>query len=371
VRHLSGGALLVAAAIAVVGCGSSDSSGTTTSGGGGAASSGANVQQAKQDLAATVGESAQITLPKLDAAVPKDKTISYLNCPVAICTEVGQGVEQATKALGWRFRNVASNATPSGYKQAWQQIAQDPGHGVVDVAILPDSAVASSIKQANVPVVAVTSPSAPGPGTLAVIDSREAVQRQGAAEASWVVQDAGKPVKSVFVYDPSLQAIATAWDGYRSQAAKVCSECGVDVLKVSAAKIGPALAQDVVSYLQRNPDVGYVVFGLGDLATGVPAAIRSAGLSDKVKVVVRAATPPNLQEVKSGGIAAAFTDEAYEAGWRAVDKVLRAMTGKPLGETTPVGKVRLLTKDNLPSDISKPYVIPGYEDSFKQAWGLS
>lgn len=369
-RHLSAGALLVAAAIAVVGCGSSDSS-STTSTAASSASSGANVQQAKQDLDAIVAEPEQITLPKLGAAVPKGKTISYLNCPVAICTEVGQGVEQATRALGWRFRNVPSNATPAGYKQAWQQIAQNPGHGVVDVAILPDSAVESSIKQANVPVVAVTSPSAPGPGTLAVIDSREAVQRQGAAEASWVVQDAGKPVKSVFVYDPSLQAISTAWDGYRSQASKVCPKCSVDVLKVSAAKIGPALAQDVVSHLQRDPDVGYVVFGLGDLATGVPAAIRSAGLADKVKIVVRAATPPNLQDVKSGAIAAAFTDEAYEAGWRAVDKVLRAMTKAPLGETTPVGKVRLLTKDTLPADISKPYTIPGYEDSFRQAWGLS
>ena len=369
-RHLSVGALLVAAAIAVVGCGSSDSSGTTSTGGG-SASSGVNVQQAKQNLDAIVGESEQITLPKLGAAVPKGKTISYLNCPVAICTEVGQGVQQATKALGWRFRNVPSNATPAGYKQAWQQIAQNPGHGVVDVAILPDSAVASSIKQANVPVVAVTSPSAPGPGTLAVIDSRQAVQRQGEAEASWVVQEAGKPVKSVFVYDPSLQAISTAWDGYRSQMSKVCPECSVDVLKVSAAKIGPALAQDVISHLQRKPDVGYVVFGLGDLATGVPAAIRAAGISAKVKIVVRAATPPNLQDVKSGAIAAAFTDEAYEAGWRAVDKILRAMTNSPLGETTPVGKVRLLTQDNLPADISKPYAVPGYQGGFKQAWGLS
>jgi ribose transport system substrate-binding protein len=361
-------ALLVAAVMAGVGCGSDDSEGAGS--GGGSASAGADVQQAKQDLDAIVGGPEEITLPKLGAPAPKGKTISYLTCPVAICTEVGVGVKQATDALGWQFRNVQSNSTPSGYKQSWQQIAQNPGDGVVAVALLPDSAVASSIEKANVPIAAVTSPSSPGPGVLAVIDSRDAIQRQGEAEGAWVVQDAGKPVKTVFVYDPSLQAIATAYDGYRASLTKLCPECSLDVLKVSVAKIGPALAQEVVSYLQRNPDVGYVVFGLGDLATGVPGALRGAGLSDKVKVVVRAATPPNLQDVQSGAIAAAFTDEAYEAGWRAVDVVLRAMVDKPLGEKTPLGKVRLLTKDNLPADISKPYTIPGYQDGFKQAWGL-
>jgi ribose transport system substrate-binding protein len=378
VRHLAVGTLLAAAAIAGAGCGSSDSSGgsgSSTNAGGGSASaatSGINVQQAKQDLSAVVGGGDQITLPKLDAVPPKGKTLSFVNCPLPICTEVGQGVKQAADALGWRVRNVMTNATPSGYKQGWQQIAQNPGNGVVNSAsVLPDAAVASLMKQAGVPSVSVTSPSDPGQHTIAVIDSRPAIQRQGAAEGNWVVQDSGKPVKTLFVYDPSIQSIATAWNGYSEALAKNCPKCSAHELKVSVAKIGPALAQEVVSYLQSNPDVGYVVFGLGDLATGVPAAIRAAGLAGKVKVVVRAATPPNLQDVKNGAIAAAFTDEIYEAAWRAVDVIVRQMAGTPVGEKTPFGKVRLITKDNLPPDLSKPYTVPDYQTAFKQAWGIS
>jgi ribose transport system substrate-binding protein len=369
VRHLSMAALLVAVALLGVGCGGDDSSGANE-GGGGSENSGINVEQAKQDLEAVVGGPPEIEVPELGAAVPKGKTISYVNCPVAICTLVGEGVKEASDALGWRFRNVPSDATPAGYRQSWQQVAQNPGDGVVNVGILPDSAIQKSIEQADVPIASVTSPSQPGPGVLAVIDSRPAVQRQGEAQGNWVVQDAGKPVKTVFVYDPSLQAISTAYDGYKAALTKNCPECSIDVLKVSAAKIGPALAQEVVSHLQRTPDVGYVVFGLGDLATGVPAALRGAGLADEVKVVVRAATPPNFQDVKSGGIAAAFTDEAYEAGWRAVDVVLRAMVGKEPGDTTPFGLVRLITKESLPDDIGKPYAAPGYQDAFKKAWGV-
>lgn len=370
----------VAAMLAVTACGSSSSSSSSAGRGGGsggttaaASSSGANVTAAKAHMEAYVGGPPLITLPKLKGAPPKGQTINYLTCPVAICTEVGTGVSQAAAALGWHVKSIQTNSTPSGYTQAWQQVDQEPGDGVVAVALLPDSNVESAIKAAKVPVDAVTDPSEPGPGMDAVIDSRADVALQGSLEADWVIQDAGKPVKSLFVYDPSLAAIATAYNGYMSEMAKRCPTCRVDVLKVSVAQIGPKLAQQVVSYLQSNTDVKYVAFGLGDLAAGVPAAIRAAGLQNQVKVITRAATTTNLSDIKSGGLAAGFTDETYEAGWRAVDSILRVMNHQSLSPCCkePVGKIRLLTKANVPSNLSQPYTIPNYEAAFKKAWGLS
>lgn len=373
-RHLSVSALVLAAAIGVTGCGASDSTDGGGGGGGGAGaqdSAGINVDQARKDLAAVVDEPSDYELPAVGGTVPRNKTISFMTCPLAICTQVGEGVKEAATVLGWRVRTIPNNLTPSGYKQAWQQIAQNPGDGVMTTApILPDSAVRGLIDKANAPYVAVTSPSGPEGRKIAVIASRDAVEREGVLEANWVIQDAGKPVKSLFVYDPSIAGITSAPDGYRAAMAKNCPECSFDVLKISSAKVGPALAQEVVSELQRKPDVGYVVFGLGDFATGVPAAIKAAGLSDKVKVVVRGATPPNLTDVKGGGIAAAFTSEIYEAGWRAVDKLVRALADKPIGNPTPFSKNRLLTKENLPADISTSYTIPDYQDGFKKAWGV-
>lgn len=371
-RHLSVSALVLAAVIGVAGCGGSDDS-DAASGGGGVSqeSSGINVEQAKKELAAVVNESSEYNLPAVGTTVPKNKTISFMTCPLAICTQVGEGVKEAATVLGWRVRTIPNNLTPAGYKQAWQQIAQNPGDGVMTTApILPDSAVSGLIDKANAPYVAVTSPSGPEGKKVAVIASREAVKRDGELEANWVIQDAGKPVKSLFVYDPTIAGITSAWDGYQAAMAKNCPKCSFDLLKISSAKVGPALAQEVVSELQRKPDVGYVVFGLGDFATGVPAAIKAAGLSDKAKLVVRGATPPNLTDVKGGGIAAAFTAEIYESGWRAVDKLVRALADKPIDDPMPFGKSRLLTKENLPADISKSFTISGYQDGFEKAWGV-
>ena len=175
----------------------------------------------------------------------------------------------------------------------------------------------------------------------------------------------------MYVYDPSIPALASAVPGYQETMKKNCPACSVAVLQVSAAQIGPALAQQVVSYLQSNPDTKYVAFGLGDLATGVPAAIKTSGLAGKVKLTTRAATPTNLADVKSGGMDVAFTAELFEAGWRSVDKLVRSLTGQPIGDQYPLGVIREITKDNFPPNIAVSYSVPGFEAPFKAARGVN
>jgi ribose transport system substrate-binding protein len=385
IRCFSLGALFVVAALVVSACGSSSSSSSGGSSGGGGSSSstsaggsssttaGINLAAAKQQLDAVVNGSGQITLPKVGKPIPKNQTIDFITCPVAICTEVGVGVKSAAAALGWQVRTIAMNGTPAGYLSAWEQIAQNPGDGVVNTdPVLPytSASITKLMNKANVPVTSSTSPDPVGGHLIAVTSGTAAVTQDGKDEANWVIGNAGKPVKSVFVYDPSLISIASAEPGYVNTMKANCSACSVSILKVSVAQIGPALAQQVVSYLQSNPDVKYVAFGLGDLATGVPAAIKAAGISG-VTVLTRAVTPPNLQDIKNGEMAAAFTDEVYEGGWRDVDFLARSLAGVPLGNTNPLGISRLITSANLPSDITVPYSLPNYQAGFKTAWGLS
>lgn len=334
-------------------------------------STGIDVAQATADLEAVVGGADEITVPPIAGTIPSGLGIDYITCPVPVCTEVGKGVQAAADSLGWSVRVIANDATPAGYQQAWKQIAQDPADGVVNAGpVLPYSAIAAEMEQAGVPVVSSTSPDPVGGLLEAVVASSDDIRVQGAVQGDWVVQDAGEPVRSVYVYDPSIPALASAWPGYQEAVAKNCSACTTEALEVSAAQIGPALAQQVVSYLQANPDVRYVSFGLGDLATGVSAAIKASGLQDQVSLTVRAATPANFEDVKNGGIAAGFTGELYESGWRAVDLLARIFAGDEIADPYPVGLTRLFTPEDLPEDISVSYSIPGYQDAFEEAWSV-
>lgn len=330
-----------------------------------------DVTQATADMEAVVGGADEITVTPISGVIPSGLTIDYITCPVPVCTEVGKGVEAAAEVLGWRVRVIANDATPAGYQQAWKQIAQDPADGVVNAGpVLPYSAIAAAMEKAGVPVVSSTSPDPIGGLLQAVVASSDEIRFQGEVQGNWVIQDAGEPVRSVYVYDPSIPALASAWPGYEEAIQKNCPACSTEVLEVSAAQIGPALAQQVVSYLQANPDVEYVSFGLGDLATGVPAAIKTSGLEDQVSLTVRAATPANFEDVKNGGIAAGFTSELYESGWRAVDLLARIFAGDELEDPYPVGLTRLFTPEKLPEDTFVSYSIPGYQDAFEEAWSV-
>lgn len=372
-RRIRGGSLVttvVVGAMVLSGCGGGGSSSDDSRGG--SAKSGIDVSQAESDLEAVVGGSGEIVLPSVGASIPTGKTIDYLTCQVEVCAQVGEGVKQAADVLGWKVRIVQNDGTPAGYKTAWKQISQNPADGVINASpILPYPAVSAEMDTANVPVVGSTSPNPVGGHLIAVVSGTEVVKTEGAVEANWVIQDAGEPVKSVYVYDPSIPALASAWPGYQEAMKKNCSACSAEVLKVSAAQIGPALAQQVVSYLQANPDVKYVAFGLGSLGIGVPAAIKAAGLQDQVKLTTRAATSVNFADVKAGGMSTVFTDELYEAGWRAVDKLARSFAGAPIGDLYPEGTIHQVTADNLPTNIEVPYTVPDYQAAFVKAWGTT
>lgn len=374
-RYRAVGALLTLP-IVVAGCSSSGSSkpgssGVSSSGVSSSGGSGIDVSGAKKFLAQYVTNDNQLGVPKLDGPIPKSKTVDVVNCPVAVCTEVGTAVQQATKMLGWHYNSIPMNGTPQGYQQAWQHVTQSPGDAIINFdTVTPDSSIASYAQKANVPVVPIAD-NDPASGVFKpAVRASGDIQLEGQEEANWVIQDAGKPVKSVFIYDPSVTSIASAYPGYLAAMHQNCSACSVGLLKVSLFKIGPALAQQVVSYLQSNPDVKYAALGLGDLATGVPAAIKAAGIQNQVKLVTRAASQSNLQDVTSGGLAAGFTSEIYENGYWAVDTLLRAMDGKPLGPHIP-GHAYLFTPSHPAPNDSQVFTVPGYVDQFKRAWGLS
>ena len=94
----------------------------------------------------------------------------------------------------------------------------------------------------------------------------------------------------------------------------------------------------------------YLVFGFADLATGVPQALKAAGLADQVRIVSRAPQPTNLENIKAGTEFASVGEENAAAGYRAVDMLARKLAGgKPL-DNNPVGWHQIFTKKNVRRD---------------------
>ncbi len=56
----------------------------------------------------------------LSKAPPKGKSVVFLECGVPNCKNVGNGIAEATKALGWKFTRIPAGLTPESVVKAWQ-----------------------------------------------------------------------------------------------------------------------------------------------------------------------------------------------------------------------------------------------------------
>jgi ABC-type sugar transport system substrate-binding protein len=373
-------AIVAALALIATACGSSGSdTGTSTAEGSSTsteeqASGGSSlVEEAEANLAKLTQDPPKITVPPVKKPIPTGETLTFGTCPLPVCVAVEEGAEEAAKVLGWSFKPVNQGLTPATVTSAWNGIAQNPGSAVAADAVLPNSALTKQLEAVaakEVPYVGVAQNDPPGELMVAATAAPNQMYGDGQALANWVIVNAeGEPSNSLFVYDPALVDLAHAQVGYHDTMEEMCPECTVSDLKVAAADSGTKIPEEVANQLRTNPDIEYVVFGLGDYATGVPQALKRANLPSSPILTTRAASTTNMEDIKNGEMASGLTSETVESGWRTVDLLVRVLAGEELYSDTPVGGRTVLTAENLPEDVSVPFKVPGFEKVFEEAWG--
>jgi ribose transport system substrate-binding protein len=103
------------------------------------------------------------------------------------------------------------------------------------------------------------------------------------------------------------------------------------------------------------------------LATGLPAALKAAGLTD-VKIVGQGGDPTAFQALAQGQILALVPFDYYAVDYQMIDALARHFAGVTVEQTAP--PLWLLTKDNLPSDYTKLFpMVPDYQNKFLKLWG--
>jgi ribose transport system substrate-binding protein len=169
------------------------------------------------------------------------------------------------------------------------------------------------------------------------------------------------------VSDPNLAALKYAQSTMAAELKKNCAGCGAETVDINLTNPPAQNAQAAVSFLQRNPDVKYLFYPLADAALGVPAALASAGLADKVKIITLTPNLTTLEDIKKGTEFATIQDEVITGGWRAIDALVRLSVGDDLGpQDNPTGEFRIIDKSNVvPGTVPDSCCVP---DSFTQAW---
>ena len=125
--------------------------------------------------------------------------------------------------------------------------------------------------------------------------------------------------------------------------------------------------QAVISALQRDPSIDYVVAPIDSAATFVSEGVRSAGKAGKVKVSGYEGDPDAVARVRDGDVqAATIADPPEWMGWQAMDALARAFADQD-PETVKVPS-RLLVSGNAP-DTEGWQGDLDFRSELEQLWG--
>lgn len=312
---------------------------------------------------------------KLPKRPPTGKSIAYVETTDSGSLLYAQAIQAAAKILHWKVDIIPTQSTPQSVANSMSLALEKHPSAVMTGAAFPESTFPSQLAQlakAKIPYIECCTGDAIGKGVVANIDPTADFTLRGVWLAHWIVADSNGKA-NVAVYNlptyPVLNAVAT---GLTSTLKSTCQGCTYSSQNISVNSIGSTLPSQVVSYLRAHPSVNYVAFTFGDMTLGLSTAMKSAGLTSKVKVVTQHASKANFQDVANGSEAVNLPEPDLQIGWYMVDAALRFLekVSVPNNQYKYVPE-NFITKANLKS-VTAPYVSdPNYKSEFLKLWGIS
>ena len=273
------------------------------------------------------------------ASVPSGKKVYYVQCSVPVCEEIRLGIAAAVAKLGWTLESTAHKDTPDTVAAAFDAAIAAKAD-VVLTSGNPREWFATQLKtleDAKVPVIAwsIPEPYEPGTGISANLLTGDDYYFYGVLMADYAAQKTAKK-HVLFVGLPTFPVLSLVQQGFKDEIAKACADCKVDTMEVAVTDLGTNLPGQIVSKLQADPDLDFVVYAFGGMLFGVPDAIEAAGLLEQAKAVSQAGGPLNFGFIEAGKHQIAEVGLASELlGWRAVDVAARVLSGSGPGRVAP------------------------------------
>jgi ribose transport system substrate-binding protein len=258
------------------------------------------------------------------------------------------GIKEAAAALGWTVKVISfQSANPASLISAMNQALQDKPVAV-SLAGLPQAVWNSEVAKYQAAGTIIT-PIDIGPNPISAtvpVNIGESTS-QGDAVGNWFAADSQGSGKALLVTIPDFPALKGVAQGVTSTVAANCPNCQLTTLNATIPQQDSnAVVPAIVSALQRDPSIKYVLSAVGLLVPGLPAALEGAGISG-VKVGGAFAGPEQEQDMQNGTETAwVASNEVYE-GLAAVDAAARHLQGMSIpagGGGTPI---QLLTKSTV------------------------
>ncbi|HXL89996.1 MAG TPA: hypothetical protein VN969_13665 [Streptosporangiaceae bacterium] len=318
-----------------------------------------------------------ITTP-VGKTIPKGKVIDFIECGVPACVVEGNILQSATNLLGWKLDRINAGMTPQTISDAYQQaITNKPdaviGSGFARALFEPELKTLASMK---IPVLEAFVGDSTGNGLTGVVGGPVNNSLQGKEVADYILANSTSSSETIGAVVPSgFPNMVQENTAFGAEIQQQCPSCTVKLLTVPVTSIGTDLTTRISSFLTANPGISWLWDGYDDMVTGLPTALRGAGISN-VKVATISMNGTVAADIgQNDFVTSAIGTSFPEVYWREIDLLTRYFTGQPYSvdlndATLPFWTI---TSSDLPSDASSEAFanVVSYQQQFEQLWGLS
>jgi len=322
--------------------------------------------------------------PTTPAKAPKGIKLGIVSCAASLkgCQAQADSAAEAAKAVGWEVTMYDGKANPK-LQAAAVLDALSAGANVIIASSLDYRSLQLPLKEAKKAGVPVVSIGVGGdlpnpvpklePGQLSWEFAVDVDNRAlGRSIADWIVKDSGGKANIIVYDDVEFESVATMHKGVMD-GLKACSGCVAEESAFTASQISTNLGQQVTGYLRNHPEKNYIYAPYDPSAFAMVAAIREAGLGDRVRVVSILGDEENLDLIRKGDIqvATGAYDTKY-TGYALVDQIIRHLNKQPLfephNENVPY---TVLDKTNLPDKGGNYATKNGFQAYFQSVRNFS
>jgi ribose transport system substrate-binding protein len=352
---------------ALAACGSDNKSSSTSS----TATSGADGKAAAASaIEPYIGKPGKFPVVEPLTKTPKGAKIAYMDCGTPICALFWTLLEPAGKTMGVDISRVKAGSSAATVDSAFSTVVTQKPDAVIVTAInislwqnhLKD------LQDANIPVVTTGVTGVEEKGVDAPQAAENASELEGKLMADYVAAEmTGKKVALYKV--PELPFTAIVASAFEKELATVCPDCSTRTVDVSVTTIGNTAPAKIVSDLQANADTQVAVFAIDEAQTGLPAALKTAGID--VETLGNSPGPTNLQYIKDGQETAALGVDLPVLIWTTLDIAARKIGSQKLAgdEATGISPVQFLRKEDIVFDPAKGWTgYPDFGKRFAKLW---
>jgi ribose transport system substrate-binding protein len=310
----------------------------------------------------------------LAAKPPVGGSIVHLIGPLPAEIPLSDAQRAAADAIGWKFTALSFNGTVEDLNAKFEQaIAMKPE--MITLSGFPLAAIAKPVtdaKKAGIVVVLadVTDQPVGYPGFAAVVEGGAVYDKVGELNAYQFMRESNCQ-GNVAIFSLPYPILKYGTDAFTKTVQQHCPACRVSSNDLQVQDVGTSAATSaIVTKLQSDPATKYVYSVIGNVATGLAAALRQAGLSG---ITIFGADPDqdSVTAVRDGSSGWWVQYGGQLNGWAEIDAGLRAMeTHKPVPDSGdyPLG---LLTKETTPAGVSLPVIPATYAQDFETLWHVT